>query len=95
MAHNPLESNLEARLRKGVQARGGRAMKLTKLPGFPDRLVLFPGGRVVFVEMKRPKGGAIAEHQALAHEILRGMGFEVKVLWTRKQVDEWIAAQRW
>lgn len=89
MSHNPRESKIETRLRNGVHKLGGRALKLTKLPGFPDRLVLLPGKITIFVELKRPTG-TVAEHQELAHDILRGLGHEVETLWDYQQVDAFL-----
>lgn len=37
-----------------VKARGGIALKLGGLVGIPDRLILLPKGRALFVEFKRP-----------------------------------------
>jgi hypothetical protein len=52
------ESALEARLLKAVKAFGGYAIKLPALwyTGIPDRMLLLPKGRVVFVELKTDKG---------------------------------------
>ena len=48
------ESELEARLVRGVKAAGGVAYKFVSpgSVGVPDRLVVLPGGKVVFVELK-------------------------------------------
>lgn len=89
MSHNPRESKIESHLFKGIKAMGGKALKLTKSPGFPDRLVLLPGKIAIFVELKRPTG-VVAEHQALAHDILRGMGHEVEVLWDFQMVNDFL-----
>ena len=46
--------DIEQKLVKAVKGRGGLALKLT-CPGYtgmPDRMVLFPGGRLCFVEVK-------------------------------------------
>ena len=50
------ESYVESRLTTEVKKRGGLAVKFVSpgLDGVPDRLVLFPGGRLAFVEMKAP-----------------------------------------
>ena len=50
------ESVVEKKLAAEVKKRGGLAVKFVS-PGFngvPDRLVLFPGGRMAFVELKAP-----------------------------------------
>ena len=45
------ESQIERRLAQGVKAKGGMCMKFTSpgLPGVPDRIVLLPDGRVIFI----------------------------------------------
>jgi hypothetical protein len=85
------ERAVEARLRRGVQAAGGIAVKLSKLPGWPDRLVLLPEARVYFIEVKRPKGGRLALHQRAAHALIRKLGFGVFVLSNPAEVDEWLS----
>lgn len=90
MGHDILESKVEARLFAGVKALGGRATKIAKVPGWPDRIVLLPGGLLFFVELKRPKGGRVAEHQALAHEIIRDLGQTVLILSNYEEVDDFL-----
>lgn len=53
-----LESYYENKLRTGVQKLGNgvRCLKFES-PGFsgvPDRIILLPGAKVIFVEMKKP-----------------------------------------
>lgn len=53
------EKTIEKKLADAVKARGGLAPKFTS-PGFdgmPDRIVLMPGGRMAFVEVKAPGKG--------------------------------------
>jgi len=52
------EANLENKLVHEVEKRGGICWKFTSpgTRGVPDRIVLAPGGRVAFVEMKAPRG---------------------------------------
>jgi len=47
--------------------------------GFPDRLLMRPGGTCAFIEFKRP-GEHPTKIQAYWHKRLRGMGFEVHVI---------------
>ena len=49
------------------------------LRGMPDLIVLLPQGRVVFLEVKRPKGRP-TPYQLEVHERLRGMGHEVYIV---------------
>lgn len=85
-----LESAVEKRLVKEVKARGGWAIKfIPSVSGLPDRIVLLPGGRLFFVELKRPKGGVVAEHQKVVHAKLRRLGFRVDVLSSIDEVLAW------
>lgn len=50
------EASIEKRLKMKVKQEGGLALKLVS-PGFagvPDRLVLFNGSKIAFVELKAP-----------------------------------------
>jgi hypothetical protein len=53
-----LEKDVERRLVKGVEALGGKAYKFVSPAhrGVADRLVVLPGGRVLFVEVKTDNG---------------------------------------
>lgn len=72
-----LEKDIELKLRKMIERHGGLCLKWV-CPGWsgvPDRILLLPGGRVLFVETKRPKGGRLEKLQAWWLERLRGLGF--------------------
>lgn len=74
---NKLEMEIEAKLRKMVEAHGGQCLKWV-CPGWsgvPDRIILLPGGRIYFVELKRPKGGQISRMQLWWQERLTKLGF--------------------
>lgn len=72
------EKAIEAYLRDRVKALGGIAYKFTSPGnnGVPDRLVLLPGGRVVFVETKAP-GKTSTPLQGRQQERIRKLGFTV------------------
>ena len=73
-----LEKNVETRLRDQIKSIGGLCLKFVS-PGFtgvPDRIILLPGGRVVFAETKRP-GKTERPRQELVQGILRQLGFIV------------------
>ncbi|WP_126244356.1 VRR-NUC domain-containing protein [Chitinophaga rhizosphaerae] len=82
------ESKLETRLRERVKKLGGLAIKIFILmfTGFPDRIVLMPGGRFWIVEMKAP-GGSLSPRQQTVHRKLRRMGFEVTVIWDEETLQ--------
>lgn len=48
------EKTYEHYLKTLVEEAGGECIKLSGVVGLPDRMVLMPGGKIVFVEMKRP-----------------------------------------
>lgn len=83
-----LESRVESHLVAGVELRGGSCLKLADAGrrGFPDRTVLMPYGRVIFVETKI-RGGKLASWQERYHQLLRNLDFRVEVLWTIEHVD--------
>ncbi|MFV8770810.1 VRR-NUC domain-containing protein [Yersinia enterocolitica] len=75
------EDSIEDHLVKEVKKAGGIAYKFIS-PGrrsVPDRLVLLPGGKVIFVECKAP-GEKPTAAQLREHEKIRALGFIVRVL---------------
>jgi hypothetical protein len=86
------ENRVEATLRTSVRDRGGWAIKLLpSVSGLPDRIVLMPGGRLYFVELKSPTG-TVKPHQTVIHNRLRSLGFTVEVLTHPDAVKSWVAA---
>ncbi len=84
-----LEKEIEMQLVRAVKNMGGRAVKFTS-PGFdgmPDRLVLLPGGRCGFVEVKAP-GKRLRALQRVRHEMLKALGFKAYVLDAKEQIEE-------
>lgn len=75
------ESYIEKRLVQEVKKRGGLAMKFVSpgLDGVPDRIVLLPGGRIAFVEVKAP-GQKMRPLQLRRKEQLSDLGFKVYTL---------------
>ena len=60
-----LEREIEHKFRRLIIRHGGLCLKWV-CPGWtgvPDRIVILPGGRIIFVELKRPKGGKFSEMQ--------------------------------
>lgn len=73
-----IERDIEEKLRRMVERRGGLCLKWV-CPGWagvPDRILLLPGGRVIFVETKRPLGGKLAPLQLWWLDRLRHLGFK-------------------
>lgn len=85
------ETRLERRFKKEVERRGGRALKFISpgMRGMPDRLVLLPGGRTVFVEMKAlgEKPTPLQEKRAAE---LRQLGFQVHCIDSITATDDFI-----
>lgn len=75
------EAALENKLRNAVKTRGGIALKFVS-PGFagvPDRLILLPGGRTAFIEVK-VLGEKPRPNQLLRHKQLTALGCKVYIL---------------
>lgn len=72
------EKNTEAYLRDEVKALGGRSYKWVSpgCSGVPDRIVILPGGRVVFVELKS-EGKISTAQQKKRQAELRALGCTV------------------
>lgn len=89
------EKVLEARLVRLVAAEGGLAAKLSSQHhrGLPDRMVLTPGGGIRFVELKST-GRKPTALQLRAHDRLRGLGFDVRVVDRTEQLDGLMAEIR-
>lgn len=87
------EADHERQLRKAVERAGGKCFKLPAAiyRFIPDRLILLPGGRLFFRELKRdgekPTSGQIAFIQ-----ILSRMGFNAEVIHGKQGVEEFINA---
>jgi hypothetical protein len=83
----------EGYLCEQVSSHGGMCPKFIdpSRRGAPDRMVLLPGRSVYFVEMKRAKLGKLRPWQQRYHDDLRALGHEVRVLWSKEDVDEFFA----
>ena len=85
------EKVLEAELRERCKTLGWMCIKLTSQyqRGLPDRLILMPGGRVCFAEIKTT-GKKPTALQKLTHERLRALGYRVEVVDTTESLDNLI-----
>ncbi len=74
------EAEIEARLVRGVKEAGGLCYKFVSPgnPGVPDRLILLPGGRILFVELKTP-GGKLSNIQSWRIQEMRERDADVRV----------------
>ena len=75
------ESAIEARLVREVKKRGGLCYKFVSPnnPGVPDRIVITPEGRTIYVELKT-EIGRLAKIQQWQIEEMRKRGVDVRVL---------------
>ena len=74
------ESVFEKKVCEYVKLCGGRAFKWVSpgCSGVPDRICVFPGGRIVFIEVKRPgEKDGLKPRQRKIGNLLRSFGFEV------------------
>lgn len=83
------ESTVERYLVSKVKEMGGMAIKLNPIgmAGLPDRLVLLPGAKIIFVEVKRP-GEKPRPIQTHIHNQLRLLGFRVEVVDNNDKIKE-------
>lgn len=84
-----LEKIIEHELTNAVKGMGGIAPKFTS-PGFdgmPDRLILLPGGKMAFVEVKAP-GKVPRPLQKARHKLLGRLGFRVYVLDRKEDIPK-------
>lgn len=72
-----LEKEIEKKLRDMVKARRGWCLKWVcpGNSGVPDRIILLPGARIIFVETKRPKGGVYSALQDKWRDWITELGF--------------------
>jgi hypothetical protein len=85
-----LEEATEEFLRKRIRLVGGYAFKwVPTIAGVPDRMVLMPGGRTYFVELKQ-LGKKPTPIQEVWHSRLRALGYQVVVLDSKAAVLDWI-----
>ncbi len=84
-----LEKDLEKKLVDGIKARGGLCLKWVSPGnrGVPDRILLLPGGKIAFAEMKKPKGARVDPLQKYLKKILTGLGFKVYTIFTEEDLS--------
>ena len=82
-----LEKEIEKYLREQVKLRGGVAFKFISPGnvGVPDRLVLFPNGKIIFIELKAT-GKKTSKIQDIQIKRIRDLGFDVYVIDSKEGV---------
>ena len=85
------EQKIERRLKKEIELIGGKALKFVSpgVSGVPDRIVLLPGGKVIFIELKAP-GKILNPIQAFRRKEFNKLGFETKVIDSIESVLQFI-----
>ena len=81
-----LEKAIERKMVAEFERRGAMAWKFTSpgRQGVPDRIVLLPGGRVVFVETKT-QIGRLSAAQRITIKRMRDLGHDVRVVYGADQ----------
>ena len=87
------EHTVEEQLVRRVRAAGGICEKTRVIGrrGFFDRVVVLPGGRVVFCECKRPIGGRLSAHQIQRIAQYEALGAEVRVVHNAEDIDKMLS----
>ena len=85
------EAKIEAWLNERVKELGGISYKFVSPmnPGVPDRIYLFPGGRVYFVELKT-EIGRLANIQKWQGKRIRETGCRYRVVKGMAQAREFV-----
>ena len=75
------ESRIEKQLEKTVREKGGLCFKFVSpgSPGVPDRIVITPDGRIIFVELKT-ETGSLQKIQQWQIERMKKCGADVRVI---------------
>lgn len=81
------EKEIETRLVRAVKRMGGVCLKWVSpgLDGVPDRIILLPGARIAFAELKAP-GKKPRPLQAVRIKQLKSLGFQVYVIDRPEQI---------
>lgn len=85
------EKAIEHKLVEMCKEYGALCIKLLtyQFTGLPDRMCLFPGGTIVFVELKST-GEKPRKIQLAIHKKLKELGFRVETIDTLKDVESLI-----
>lgn len=85
------EKYLEKKLCRAVRSLSGEALKFSSPyhRGMPDRIVLLPGGKIHFVELKSP-GKHPTDLQRKAISELRALGFDAVVIDNDDSLNEFL-----
>lgn len=78
------EADLENAIVKWVEEHNGLCLKLVllNLVGWPDRTIILPGGKILFVETKKSKSANRRRMQEVWLKKIRERGFVADFCWT-------------
>lgn len=90
------EKDIEQMMRREVENQRGKFLKFVSPgnDGVPDRIAIFPGGEIWFIELKADNG-RIKPIQEKWQAILKGMDCHAAIIQGEKQAREWLAKHRW
>ena len=83
------EKSIERYLVEKAKEHGLPCLKYSNpnMVGYPDRLLVLPGAKVIWVELKS-RGRKPDKRQLIRHAELSGMGHEVRVIDNKADIDE-------
>ncbi len=86
-----LEIEIEDWLTDQIKKLGGKSYKFISPdnPGVPDRIYLFPGGKVYFVELKRIIG-KLSGVQVWQREQFQEMGCDFRVIYGMNSAKDFV-----
>lgn len=90
------EAQVEKYLVSTIEELGGLCLKFAVpgIRGYMDRLCILPGNVILFVEVKRPKGGVLAELQKVRREEMQKLGCRCYVVKNNEEIDRVIREER-
>ena len=85
------ESDIEKKLVNEIRKMGGEAFKWTSPgnDGVPDRIVMLPGGRLIFVELKADRG-SLSPIQKVQIRRIQKLGQDVEVVQGMDGLEEFL-----
>lgn len=86
------EKLIERKLRDAVRKLGGKALKFSSPyeTGYPDRLVLMPGGRAFWAEIKTT-GKKPTAKQKMIQAYLRSLGFTSEIIDSEAKLNDFLS----
>lgn len=87
------EKLLERKLSAAVRKMGGKALKFSSFyeTGYPDRLILMPGGKAYWAEIKTT-GKKPTPKQLIRQSELRSLGFISEVIDSEESLGSFLSA---